>query len=188
MLEGFTAAVEVEIRSQPASGLDALLRALGGPNAYLRLRAKLVACLGRRSGVTAEDLADEVLDRVEAQIADGEDVRDPARYAFGVARRVAMEASRRWWREHAADAPVEDAIATLAIDDDRDRERALARLDPDERALLARYGEAEGRGRGAARRALAAELGIGVNALRIRVHRARKRLRASLAVSGGRPG
>jgi DNA-directed RNA polymerase specialized sigma24 family protein len=166
--------------SEPASGLDALLHALGGATAYLRLRAKLVACLERRGGASPDDLADETLDRVQAQLADGEPVRDPTRYAFGVARRVAMEASRRWRREHGASELEPDAAVTAPIDDTRDLSRALAQLDDGDRALLARYGELEGRGRVAARKALAAELGIGVNALRIRVHRARKRLRAAL--------
>jgi DNA-directed RNA polymerase specialized sigma24 family protein len=165
----------------PANGLDALLRALGGAHAYLRLRARLIACLRRRGAASPDDLADEALDRVERRLACGALVRDPARYALGVARLVALEASRRWWREHGA-AEVEDIAPVVASADDvRDCAAALEAIDAADRMLLARYGEAEGRGRGAARKALAADLGIGVNALRIRVHRMRKRLREVLS-------
>jgi DNA-directed RNA polymerase specialized sigma24 family protein len=178
-------AITIDV-SAPANGLDALLRALGGANAYLMLRARLVACLRRRGAASPDDLADEALDRVERRLACGEPVRDPGRYALGVARLVAMEASRRWRREHGA-AEVED-VATVAVsaDDDRERAAALEAIDAADRVLLARYGEVEGRGRGAARRALAADLGIGVNALRIRVHRMRKRVREAL--NAARPG
>ncbi len=186
MLEGSIVVCEGADRAESVSGLDALLHALGGAKAYLRLRARLVACLGRRGGASPDDLADETLDRVEAQLAGGEPVRDPTRYAFGVARRVAMEASRRWRREHGASELDAEATITTSIDEARDRARALAQLDDDDRALLARYGEVEGRGRGAERKALASELGIGVNALRIRVHRARKRLRAALTSARSR--
>jgi DNA-directed RNA polymerase specialized sigma24 family protein len=184
VLEGCTAAAAAD-RSEHATGLHALLRALGGPERYLGLRARLVACLRQRLGGCADDLADETLDRVGTALACGEQLRDPARYAFGVARRVAMETSRRWWREHGAPLasqpePV-DATAAIGLADEHGLASALERLEPDERALLDRYGELDGRGRGAARKALAAELGIGVNTLRIRVHRARKRLRAELA-------
>jgi RNA polymerase sigma-70 factor (ECF subfamily) len=153
-------------------GFEALLDSVGGASAYLKLRAKLVAYGARRWRGSADDVADEALARIEAQLAGGAPVRDVTRYAFGVAKRVALEAVRRWRREHGrGECP--DAIALERDGEERDPACVLARLPADDRALLVRYGAA----RGAARRALADELGINVNALRIRVHRARRRLR-----------
>jgi RNA polymerase sigma factor (sigma-70 family) len=143
--------------------------------------------LGDRSG--AEDVAQEALRRVLEAAAAGR-VRDPAAltaYAHQTARHVIQQHYRdrqrevrafgRLCGEDEADStanPMNELIARQQRDDVR---RALARLESDERALLAALYQQEVESHQAAD-----VLGVRAATLRVRKHRALQKLGALLTV------
>jgi DNA-directed RNA polymerase specialized sigma24 family protein len=176
-------------------GWEALLGLLGGSRAqaaerYRELRGRLVRLFEFRGFSTAPDLADETLDRVARKLAEGVQIQaeDPARYVAGVARFVAMEASRAQRRLQ----PLDDAIPTPTPEGDPEArvsaclDECLATLPEAARALLLDYQVGEGSERIDNRKRLAERLGIPLNALRIRAHRLRARLEECIAGCTGR--
>jgi len=152
---------------------------------YEALRAKLVDLFRWRGLPAPEDLADETLDRVARRMTEGERPRDVVAYAAGVARLVALEASRGAQRFQQYKS---GEIKPPPPDDGSDREvraacldKCLGELPSGARDLVLRYESGERGDRISRRRELAAELGIPLNALRIRAHRVRARLEACLA-------
>jgi hypothetical protein len=67
---------------------------------YEAIRARLVRIFEWRRLASADELADEVINRVARKLVEGEQVRTTDRYAFfaGVARFVCQEAARRQGR------------------------------------------------------------------------------------------
>jgi DNA-directed RNA polymerase specialized sigma24 family protein len=152
-------------------------------DAYTALRQRLIGVFRWRALPLAEDLADEVFDRVVARLAEGEQIRSVGAFVIGVANRLAMEASRRTARH----APLDETPDTAQAAEPRDEasdvvrlERCLDELPAPTRELLIRYHGDSGRAGIAQRKRLAENLGIGLNALRIRVHRLRGRLQECL--------
>jgi DNA-directed RNA polymerase specialized sigma24 family protein len=149
--------------------------------AYEELRRRLEFFFEWKGCVAASELADETLNRVAAKLAAGEDIRteEPARYAFGVARFVYLEAVRHGARRaeavrHDGASPADDVAqrdARLAA-----LEACLEGLPPRTQQMLLRYHADDGRQRIDHRKQLADELGIEMNALRIRVHRVRSQI------------
>jgi RNA polymerase sigma factor (sigma-70 family) len=135
----------------------------------------------------AEDLADEVLDRVAAKL-DTEEIREVEKYCFGVARFVCLEAHKRCRREvHSEDLPGGEN----ALPDDRSAEivdrlhlerrlaclrQCLARLLPGERELIIRYYSADEEKQKTVRRELAERAGLKAGTLRVRTNRLRGQL------------
>ncbi len=62
---------------------------------FFMLRGKLLTFFEGRRLSPAEDLADEVFERVARIIERGEEIRDVNKYVFGVARFVALEAFQK---------------------------------------------------------------------------------------------
>jgi RNA polymerase sigma factor (sigma-70 family) len=135
----------------------------------------------------AEDLADEVIDRVTRNVPEiaGDYRGDPAVYFYAVAKRVLMEWRRRRPIEKQQQQQPEPAAPEESADEADERERVyeclrecLQQLHDDERRLLLQYYEEERQAKIDRRKQLAADLGLGLNALRVRVFRIRAVLHA----------
>lgn len=145
--------------------------------AYERLRHRLIGLLRWWGASTAEQLADETLDRVARKLTEGAAISSGSlgAYVRGVARLVFYESGR----ERLALAPLSgDEPATVPLDDLRGAgeclDRCLASWPVTDRDLLLRY---YGAGRASdVRKGIADELAISITALRIRMHRLRTRL------------
>jgi DNA-directed RNA polymerase specialized sigma24 family protein len=161
---------------------------------YLEMRRRLVAYFDRRNRLAADDLADEVMNRVARTLeSDGFiATRPPARYCYVIARFVLLEDIRHERSSgRAGDArnvdvstvrdpkrvePDEDAVKTerrLACLD-----RCLQELRADQRELVIEYYRDTKREKIERRQALARRLGITMNALAIRASRIRAALEA----------
>jgi DNA-directed RNA polymerase specialized sigma24 family protein len=157
---------------------------------YVALRRRLVWYFERRSSRSADELADETLDRVARTLAtEAVAVRPPGRYCFVVARFVLLGDLRRerrrrqlqvdasWHASVHAEPGTGEAEARTAREARLDAlDRCQRGLEPAARALIREYYEDAGAARIERRRALAERLGITGNALSIRVWRIREEL------------
>jgi DNA-directed RNA polymerase specialized sigma24 family protein len=164
--------------------LDALLASLDpdrdrAGEKYEEIRRRLVHLFEWRGCPAPEDLADETINRVARQLAEGLTLRsDPYAYFCGVARLLSMEEGRREWREKKA---FEAAEWPPAADPEEEPDprlehlrHCLGTLKPNDRWLVLRYHQEQQRIQ--ARKQLCRELDIQMNALRIRVHRLRRKI------------
>lgn len=143
---------------------------------YERLRCRTLGLLQWWGASPAEDLTDQVFDRVARKLEEGAVIADGSLGAYirGVARMVFYESTRHprpavLDREPIAPAEPAEADTPYACLD-----TCLASLAPAERQLALRYyGDGT---RPEMRRRLAAELGLSLTALRVRTHRLRERL------------
>jgi DNA-directed RNA polymerase specialized sigma24 family protein len=158
---------------------------------YVEMRRRLVSYFERRHRPTAEELADETLNRVgrTLETAGTIVITPPARYCYVVARFVLLEDLRRSPRYVVLDdrrepsSVREDAThvdEALVIREERFAclERCLLMLKPDQRDLAIEYYRDSQRERIERRRALAERLGITMNALALRASRIRNTLEA----------
>jgi RNA polymerase sigma factor (sigma-70 family) len=156
------------------------------------MRRRLVSYFDRRNRLSADELADETLNRIawtlekDGRIA----TTPPARYCYVVARFVLLEDIRRE-RRHV---PLDEARASrklqagtsFVLDEDRvEKERRLESVDhclqqlkPDQRELIVEYYRGARQQKIERRRELAQRLGISMNALGIRASRIRGTLEA----------
>jgi DNA-directed RNA polymerase specialized sigma24 family protein len=161
---------------------------------YLEMRRRLVSYFDRRNRLSADDLADETLNRIGRTLEkDGAIATTPrARYCYVVAKFVLLEDVRR---EHLHVPLDERRIArvsagrgmnldepdeSLAIEEQRleSLARCLRQLKPEQRELVVDYYRDTGRQKIERRRNLAKRLGITMNALAIRACRIRDALEA----------
>jgi len=164
---------------------DLLLRALDpdrqqAGEKYERLRRKLVKFFLWESLASADELADEAVDRVARRLAGGEQIADLDGYFWRVCRFLVIETRtrdrrheallRRMPQPHSETESDSQAMTCL--------ETCLARLPEESRAFLLRYYQHDRGARIAHRRALAAEFGLSINALRNRALRLRERVEA----------
>ena len=158
------------------------------------LRRKLIWFFEADFPVQAEDLAEEALDRIARKLQT-DTIRDVAEFAFGIARNLRKEVSRRNLittrliasgaigqpgRSH--ENPEQVVIHQL----DMDRKLAcyrkcLRQLDPEDRRLLSIYYPADGTDLEERREALAQELQITLGALRTKMARLREQLEKCFA-------
>ena len=138
-----------------------------------------------------ESHADETLNRVMRKIEEGEDLRDPGAYCYGIARLVLLEALKRQIKEDKAAHEYHRAAPAEEPDGLEDRLRCLRRclteLPPAQRDLVRAYYEGSGTERIDGRRRLAEALGIGMNALRIRAFRLSDKLQGCVTGCVGAP-
>jgi DNA-directed RNA polymerase specialized sigma24 family protein len=163
---------------------------------YLEMRRRLVLYFDRRNRSTAEELADETLNRVGRTLEQDGAIatRPPARYCYVIARFVLLEDIRRE-RRHVQLDERRTAVASrqwrLAAVEQDDRlvaregrldclDRCLQALKPAQRDLVVEYYRDLRREKIERRKSLAARLGISMNALGIRVCRIRDTLTACL--------
>ena len=159
---------------------------------YLEMRRRLVSYFDRRDRLSADELADETLNRIGRTLEkDGAiATTPPARYCYVVAKFVLLEDVRR---EHThvrldeartAGAPARRGVvvaepdADVAIREQRLEclDRCLRGLKADQRELVLEYYRDTGRQKIDRRREMAARLGITMNALGIRACRIRNAL------------
>ena len=155
---------------------------------HARLRRALVKFFDWRGSAPPEACADETLSRL-AQKLEHTAVRDVRKYAYGIARLVALE------RVRTPAAPPEKIsttdVAGVAGESGtclHDRfDRCLAALPEDARSLLFRYYEGERGVTLSNRRRLASLLGVTDHALRRRVQRLRDRLEQAMQACSSEP-
>jgi DNA-directed RNA polymerase specialized sigma24 family protein len=142
---------------------------------YENIRRKLVKIFTARGCLTAEELADETIDRVARRVSDiaAAYTGDRALYFYGVAQKVHLE----YLKERGAPAPPPPVAAAEDVEAEYEcLEKCMQALAPSARELIKRYYLEDKQAKIDERRKLAGELGIAVNALRIRAHRIRATL------------
>jgi RNA polymerase sigma factor (sigma-70 family) len=149
---------------------------------YELTRRKLVRFFEWRAIASADERADETINRVARRIDEGQVIENLKSYFYGVARMVFMEALKELDR---TPVPIDDAPQILqqktpeAIDPD-DRlvclDQCLDSLPAENRKLIVDYYQEERRAKIELRQELADRLKIPLNALRIRAHRIRHTL------------
>ena len=159
---------------------------------YLEMRRRLVSYFDRRNRPTAEELADETLNRVARTLAQTGAIatKPPARYCYVVAKFVLLEDVRRERRHIPLDETwhVDGARPAARFGPDSGGmlkeqrldclDRCLQELKPEQRELIVEYYADERRQKIERRRELATRLGISMNALGIRAFRIRDGLMA----------
>lgn len=155
-------------------GLDALLQALAperesAGQRYEELRRRLVNLFAWEQCDAADDLADEVLNRLARKVLEGTPIPNLDRFAFGIARLLMQEEGRKRRNRQTAllQFPQGEQSPDWASLDAMDQ--CLAALPQDRRDLIARYYSED-------RATLARGLGISLNALRNRAMRIREEL------------
>jgi len=152
---------------------------------YEQIRLRLIKIFTCRGCMTAEELADETINRVAGktrQIAE-DYTGDPASYFFGVAENVYLEYQRRTRaHETALPADIEERKEPGGENAElkyRCLEQCMERLlEPNRELILTYYGSTDNpRHKIDGRKALSQRLGIGANALWIRAHRIREGLK-----------
>ena len=159
---------------------------------YLEMRRRLVSYFTRRNRPSADDLADETLNRVARTLEQSGviETKPPARYCYVVARFVMLEDIRSERKQapldemRVSDAPRGRSLSLVASDESlvlREQrldclDRCLDQLRLDQREIIVEYYRDDGRQKIERRRELAARLGISMNALGIRVLRIRDTL------------
>ena len=152
---------------------------------YEEIRKSLVKVFSWRGYHDAEDLADDVVNRVipKVQSIAADYVGDPALYFYGVAKNVLHERERR--PPHKPLTPDMNVTEDDAPSDEPDEgtrlrecfRRCLRELDPEDRKLLLSYYQKSKQEKIDYRKMIAEQLGVGANALRVRVYRIRASLK-----------
>lgn len=182
----------------PRNALEQLLRRLhpdssAAAEQYLRLRGKLVSYFEFERFPRADELADEVLDRVARRLHAGHDIEHPGAFALGVARLVAREARQQ---DIEAGRKLREFVrvsAVAGLDNDESAlkclDGCLDRLAPESRAFILAYYSGDRADRIENRRRLAGALGVQPAALRNRALRLRAHLEKCLkgCLGSGRP-
>ena len=160
---------------------DALLSWLGDDRElagtkYETIRGGLVRVFIAKGFNDAEDLADDVINRVAIRLPDIRDTYegDPARYFHGVARNVIREYQRR--KELATEVPVIWMDPEPTSEERQCLEKCLQTLPEPKRDLILDYYLYEGHQKIEQHKQMAAEREITEGALRVRVHHVRVRL------------
>jgi RNA polymerase sigma factor (sigma-70 family) len=152
---------------------------------YEAIRESLIKIFSWRGYYDAEDLADEVVNRVAAKtrkLADSY-VGDPALYFYGVAKKVLLERERREQhmpldpRMKAPDTATESGQVEAGARREECLQTCLRELDADDRMLILAYYQKSKQAKIDYRKALAHQLGMGPNALRVKVFRIRGHLK-----------
>ncbi|HZD96317.1 MAG TPA: hypothetical protein VE133_18790 [Candidatus Sulfotelmatobacter sp.] len=173
-------------RELTQEALDCFLKSLGpdrdsaGPR-YLEVHRNLVRFFEWRGCPSPEDHADEVITRVAKRLADGEQIRDTATYAIGVARFLLLEIQKNLEKERRiASAQPETQPSTS---DSQNLERraeclrlCLDKLSPDNRELILEYYQGEKGLKIENRKRLTEKLHLTVSTLRMRALRIRESL------------
>lgn len=147
---------------------------------YEIIRRKLTRFFEWRKVESADEHADETINRVARRLEEGEVIENLNSYLYGVARMVHLEALKQQELVPIDDAPqilrqkapepTESEPRVLCFD------HCLDSLPPESRSLIVGYYQEERRAKIELRQELADSLQIPLNALRIRAHRIRAKL------------
>ncbi len=163
---------------------DKLLHALDGDraragNIYQETRSNLIRFFEWRGCPFPEDHADETINRVARRILEGEDVREPAKYFFGVARLLFLEIQKERARElHALNNLAQPEISSNGSNEARldCLRHCLKGISSDQRDLIIGYYRGEKSNKIKNRQILSERLRVPIGALRMRALRLRERL------------
>lgn len=145
---------------------------------YERIRQTLVKVCGWQGCGDAEEMADEVIDRVTRKVPDlmASYTGDPALYFYGVAKKLVLEHRRR----NLGQSSVQDTrnlVATVEIHEDDPRyqclDKCVENLTPQHRDLVLKYYQEEKQAKIDFRREIAQKMGLEVKNLRVRMFRIR---------------
>ena len=157
---------------------------------YELIRSRLIMMFKARRCVFAEDLADTTFERVARKLTDltTEFTGDPARYFYGVAKKVYLEYQHEIMTKRMR---VEYSLTTSTEDPDLENmlkqlDAALSAIPKSDRELILNYYTGSGRNKINHRRALAKQFGLQANALRLRVFRIRREIRNYILQSPSR--
>jgi RNA polymerase sigma factor (sigma-70 family) len=157
---------------------------------YETIRRGLIILFNCRGCASAEDLADETINRAIRQLPSIEDSYegDPAKYLYGIARFVALQYFNRQARRDGGSVSEDMPDPSWAENKEEEREaicrclqRCLGKLKPEKRKMFILYYSKGTRYNLDHRKALAEQLGCSINALRIQMHRMNEDLRLCIA-------
>lgn len=163
--------------------------------AYLNFHKRLTAVFSYQGCDAPEELADETLNRVARQLADGKEIGTDNRFAYlyGVARNIRSEYWRHWENRKredfkpadAADGAVNSSYSSEETDDKEQRQRCLDeclnQLPPESRMLILEYYSEDKTEKIDTRDRMASRLGIASGVLRNRIYKLRNTLRPCMA-------
>jgi DNA-directed RNA polymerase specialized sigma24 family protein len=158
------------------------------------MRRRLVWYFQRKRCASADDLADETLNRVARRLEEEGTIDDTpaARYCYIVAKYVFLESLRQTDRRAAGAAELaRSSVSSGSGIDDRDvmldcLEQCLLATEPADRQLILEYYRADQRTLRAQRHELAERLKLSSNALSIRACRIRQKLETCVSACAGR--
>ena len=147
--------------------------------AYEKVRWRLVAILASRGCASAEELADETIDRVARRVIDIRDtyVGDKAIYFLGVMNNVHHEYLKRPMLPRP---PEGDDDAETKEKTHRCLEKCLDKLAANSRQMIERYYAGDRQAKIDLRKRIAQEFGISLNTLRLRALRIREKLQVCI--------
>jgi DNA-directed RNA polymerase specialized sigma24 family protein len=163
---------------------DKLLQALDGEreraaNVYQETRSHLIRFFEWRGCPFPEDHADETINRVAKRISEGEQVREVAKYFFGVARLLFLDIQKEQGRERRA----LNSLTEVEISSDEYQEtrldclrHCLDSISPDQRHLITGYYQGDKSNKIKNRQKLSERLRIPIGTLRMRALRLREQL------------
>ncbi len=152
---------------------------------YEAIRESLIKIFSWRGYEDAEDLADEVVNRVATKTRELADsyVGDPALYFYGVAKKLLLERERREQPQplnptmKAPDTATEPDAAEEAARREECLQKCLRELNADDRMLILAYYQKSKQAKIDYRKTLAQQFGMSTNALRVKVFRIRAHLK-----------
>ena len=151
---------------------------------YVELRSNLTRFFEWRGCLYPEDHADETINRVAKRIVEGEEVREPSKYSFGVARLLLLEIQKEAAKERTAlrEIPLSQHAQDVYSDDLKLRveslEECLKELPADNRDLILEYYQGEKSAKIKNRQKLTDRFKVPLSALRMRALRLREKLMA----------
>jgi len=148
---------------------------------YQETRGNLIGFFEWRGCPFPEDHADETINRVAKRISEGEAIRDPAKYFFGVARLLLLEIQRERARElHALSDLPEPSSGSPDAGEQRLNclRHCLKSISSEQRDLIVGYYEGERSNKIKNRKRLSDRMKIPINTLRMRALRLREQLEA----------
>jgi DNA-directed RNA polymerase specialized sigma24 family protein len=146
---------------------------------YEKIRRRLVSILASRGCASAEELADEIIDRVARRVVDIRNayVGDQAIYFLGVLNNVHHEYLKRPMMARPPE-PGDDNEAKEKTH--QCLERCLDKLSNNSRQMIERYYAENKQAKIDLRKRIAKEFGISLNTLRLRALRIREKLQACI--------
>jgi RNA polymerase sigma factor (sigma-70 family) len=146
---------------------------------YEDIRFRLIRIFAWRGAHCAEELADDVINRVLSRVATlvPSYSGDPALYFYGVAQNVFLEYTKRKLEGPLPPAPRRDESDEADADC---LDECLEQLDPESRWLILQYYQEDKQAKIAHRKALAGQLGINAHTLRMRAHRIKAMIKECL--------
>lgn len=143
---------------------------------YEKIRRRLITIFLNRRCQEADDLADKTINRVAKRVGEIKDsyVGDPARYFYGVAKKVILEYHRQHGKPPPSPPPAashEELERPLACLD-----RCLAQLPPEQKELILHYYEEQKKAKIESHKELGKQMQLKAGALRARIYRIRAKL------------